>query len=538
MISANLDGVLKGIYKSTDSGESFICVADSTINLLGGDPDGSSTEGQGGFDIAIAAAPTDANLVFIGGIISWKSTDGGVSWIPISRPLNPPDPGFALTHDDKHALAYQYNTNVLFDCHDGGLDKSTNDGTNWIYLSNGLIISQIYRISVSQTNSDRVIAGLQDNGTKLRLNGTNQWKDVFGGDGMECVIDYSNSNYNYFTIQNGAIYRNSNGLLDTSRVIISDNISGKPKGSWITPFILNPKNSAIIYAGYKLVYKTTDRGNTWEAISDTLSSDELTNLVISPSDTNVLYASNQSKAWRTTNSGVNWIRFILPDTTNTITYINVKHNDPNTIWITYGGYIGNRAYQSTNGGANWSDISAGLPSIPALCITQYKSALGRTVLYAGTDIGVYVKDGNNPWVMFGTGMPNVIVTELEIYYNSNTGDRLRAATYGRGLWEIPVTTTGISVISTELPFQYSLSQNYPNPFNPVTKINFQIPLKGIVSMKVYNQLGQEVAVLADKFMNAGFYSADFDAAKLSSGVYFCRLISGSFISTKKMLLIK
>ncbi len=538
MISTNSNGALKGIYKSTDSGTSFICVADSTINLLGGEPDGSSTSGQGGFDIAIACAPTDANLIFIGGIISWKSTNGGTNWIPISRPLNPPDPSFAHTHDDKHALAYQYNTNVLFDCNDGGLDKSTNGGTNWINLSNGLIISQIYRISVSQTNPDRVIAGLQDNGTKLRLNGANQWKYIFAADGMECIIDYSNSTYNYFTIQDGVIYRNSNGFLDTSRVIISDNIPGQPKGAWITPFILNPKNSAIIYAGYNLVYKTTDRGDTWEAISDTLSSSKLTNLVISPSDTNVLYASNHSNTWKTTNSGVNWTPLNLPSTTNTLTYIAVKDNDPNTIWITYGGYFGSRAYQSTNGGDNWSDISQGLPSIPALCITQYKSSLGRTVLYAGTDMGVYVKDGNNPWVMFGTGMPNVIVSEIEIYYNSTTGDRLRAATYGRGLWEIPISTTGISVISTELPFDYSLGQNYPNPFNPVTKINFQIPSKANVSMKVYNQLGQEVAVLVNKVFDAGYYSADFDASKLSSGVYFYRLISGNYTAAKKMILLR
>ena len=135
-------------------------------------------------------------------------------------------------------------------------------------------------------------------------------------------------------------------------------------------------------------------------------------------------------------------------------------------------------------------------------------------------------------------MPSTVVSELEIYYNPTNGDRLRAATFGRGLWETPVSTTGISVVSTELPFDYSLGQNYPNPFNPVTKINFQIPSKGNVTMKVFNQLGQEVAVLVNKVMNAGSYSVDFDASKLSSGVYFYKLTTGGFTQTKKMLFIK
>ncbi|MFA5011694.1 MAG: T9SS type A sorting domain-containing protein [Ignavibacteria bacterium] len=118
------------------------------------------------------------------------------------------------------------------------------------------------------------------------------------------------------------------------------------------------------------------------------------------------------------------------------------------------------------------------------------------------------------------------------------GDRLHAATFGRGLRETPVSTTGISVISTELPFDYLLGQNYPNPFNPVTKINFQIPARGNVTMKAYNQLGQEVGVHVNKIMDAGYYSTDFDASKLSSGIYFYKLTAGNFTQTQKMMLIK
>lgn len=89
-----------------------------------------------------------------------------------------------------------------------------------------------------------------------------------------------------------------------------------------------------------------------------------------------------------------------------------------------------------------------------------------------------------------------------------------------------------------IPEKYSLAQNYPNPFNPATTINFDIPVSGSVSLKVYNLLGEEVAELVNGEMKAGSYTVDFDASRLSSGVYFYKLTAGSFTSVKKMLLMK
>lgn len=89
-----------------------------------------------------------------------------------------------------------------------------------------------------------------------------------------------------------------------------------------------------------------------------------------------------------------------------------------------------------------------------------------------------------------------------------------------------------------LPFEYSLSQNYPNPFNPVTKIQYSIKNSGNVSLKVFNILGQEVVTLVNEFKKVGQHQVDFNASKLASGVYFYQIHAGSFLSTKKMLLIK
>jgi hypothetical protein len=89
-----------------------------------------------------------------------------------------------------------------------------------------------------------------------------------------------------------------------------------------------------------------------------------------------------------------------------------------------------------------------------------------------------------------------------------------------------------------LPEKYLLEQNYPNPFNPTTIIKYQIPENSFVTLKIYDLLGKEVATLVNKEQTKGFYSTEFNAEKLSSGVYFYRLHAGSFVETRKMILLK
>ena len=88
------------------------------------------------------------------------------------------------------------------------------------------------------------------------------------------------------------------------------------------------------------------------------------------------------------------------------------------------------------------------------------------------------------------------------------------------------------------PLLYNLYQNYPDPFNPSTTISFSLPKASNVKLTIFNVLGQKVAALADKFMEAGVYNIKFDAAHFSSGVYFYRLEAGKFISQKKMILLR
>jgi len=429
MIANNTDHGLLAIYKSTNSGLSFTSVHSST-NLMGWDADASDLGGQGWYDITIAASPSNSNKVIVGGVNSHRSTNGGTTWTCANHWINSTNQ--PVVHADKHNLVYRSNGD-LFECNDGGVYVSTDDGLTWTDKSNGLIISQMYKLGTSKTVSTETITGLQDNGTKLLSNSS--WSDPTGGDGMECLIDYTDVNIQYATYVRGELYLTTNHWLSQSTITPTNATSG----AWVTPYIIDPVTHTTIYAGYSDIWKSTNKGTSWTKISTMNSTDKIRSMAISPSNTSVLYVADLSNIWKTTNGGTSWttITGTLPVTYSDITYIAIKSTDPNTVWITLSGYNSDNVYKTTNGGTTWTDISTGLPSIPITSIVQDTTNTTSEVLYAGTYLGVYYKDSTNNWQEFNPSLPKVRIGELEIYYNSNSqNNKLRAATYGRGLWEI------------------------------------------------------------------------------------------------------
>ena len=105
-------------------------------------------------------------------------------------------------------------------------------------------------------------------------------------------------------------------------------------------------------------------------------------------------------------------------------------------------------------------------------------------------------------------------------------------------WYENLSIVGIVTFSNEIPTEFGLIQNYPNPFNPSTKINYQIPEISFVTLKVYDVLGNEIATLVNEEKPIGSYEVEFNAKSLPSGIYFYRLQAGSFVETKKMVLMK
>jgi PKD repeat protein len=446
-IVANSDRGLKGIYKSTDSGANFTLEFDGNStngSLLGYYSDGSgSNTGQGSYDLCIAVNPSNKNEVFIGGINTWRSADGGSSWVNNNMWTSYSGYNFSGSpevHADKHVLKYRESDGTLFEGNDGGIYKTTNSGTSWTDLSNDLYITQIYRLGVAQSVNNMTIIGNQDNGSKM-FNGS-FWDDVTGGDGMECAIDPIDEDVQYATYVRGILYRTTNGW--SNYTTISDNITGGDNGFWVTPYVIDPNDNQTLIVGYDKIWKSTDRGDNWSQLGTLESaSDKFRSLAIAESNSSVMVIADPDDIWYSSNGGTSWtdITGTLPTYNYSITYVAIHATDPNTIWVTMGGYDGNRVYESTNGGSSWSNISTGLPNLPTMCIVQNKQETSLNELYVGTDRGVYMKRGAADWEPFMTNLPNVVVTELEIYYDATPANsKLRAATFGRGLWESDLYT--------------------------------------------------------------------------------------------------
>jgi polygalacturonase len=171
----------------------------------------------------------------------------------------------------------------------------------------------------------------------------------------------------------------------------------------------------------------------------------------------------------------------------------------------------------TSTGSTYGGVIVGVPEMPLTNIHLENINISSTV---GIQVRNATVDTNTANVKISRGLPFIL--EVNGYVNGPT-----------------------SVIDNILPSKYSLSQNYPNPFNPSTKIKYTIPAAGtgythsmLTTLKVYDLLGNELAVLVNKEQLPESYEVEFNAAALSSGIYFYQLKSGNFISTKKMVLLK
>lgn len=437
-LASNGSSGLYGIFKSEDSGNTFVEVfSGSEKNLLTWESDGSGSGGQGWYDLSLACAPTDANILLVGGVNSWRSVDGGLTWNIINHWYGDQ---VQAVHADKHKLAYRPNGDV-FECNDGGVYLSADNGSSWSDKTNGIQISQMYRLGVSQTGPDDVVTGLQDNGTKLHSAGN--WFDVRGGDGMECLIDYTSDDIQYGTVYYGQIDRTTNHWLS------STNITPPAEGAWVTPYVIDPNDPATLYGGYDELWKTTNRGDTWDQISSVDPQGKILSIAVAPSDSRYICFADYSQIWRTTNGGNAWtnITHNLPSGSANIEYISIDKDNPDIIWVALSGYSNPGVYESADGGNTWNSISQGLPPIPAYCVIQDKQHSGEVYLYLGTELGVYFKKGAEDWVSYADGLPNVKIGEIEIYYAPNPGEsRLRAATFGRGLWETPVEYLSVPMV--------------------------------------------------------------------------------------------
>ncbi len=529
-----VDSGFLGLYRSTDSGRSFDLRSDSP-NILGYEPDGSDSGGQGWYDLAIAASAQNSEDIFVGGVNIWRSLDGGANW-EINGYWYYPDDNYPYVHADIHALNYHHG--YLFAGCDGGIWQTDDNGQTWQDISFGMVTTQFYRMGDYEDDPYLIMGGTQDNGTNRYRN--NIWTHVYGSDGMETAINARNPDTMYASYYNGGLLRSSDG--GASFYGIADDID--ESGSWVTPYTLHPQNPQTLYAGFVNVWKSEDGGDSWFTISN-FDGSTLRSLAVAPSDPNYIYTATQTLMYKTSNGGASWqdITANLPTDSASITYITVADDHPEHVWVTFSGYKdGIKVYQSEDGGLNWINISGTLPNLPVNCITR-EQANSNDALYVGTDVGVYYKDNSmSDWEAFNHGLPNVIVDELEIH---NSAGLVRAASFGRGMWESPLVS-GVSAMADKdgrRKQTFVLFDNYPNPFNPETTIRYRLRQNVHVKLIIYDLMGRKVRTLVDEQQSYGQYRIlwhghDDSGEAVSAGIYYYRLTGGRHRQMGKMLLVK
>jgi hypothetical protein len=410
-------GGLLGAFKTTDGGSSWVDIA-APPTLFGSE----GAAGQGWYDICIAVSPTDPNLVFVGGIDTWRSTTGGGSWTNVTN-------GYAggNVHVDHHDLYFSGST--LYICTDGGLWKTTNNGNSWINLNNNLAITQFYDLGVDAITPARIYGGTQDNGTQ-RTTGTSTWTGVLGGDGGVVVVDYTNSNIVYAETQNGNHFKSTNG--GTSWFNINNGISGS--GPWVTPVIIHPTVPSTLFTSTNLVYKTTNGGLLWSATTFFTAS-SVTSLAYK-GIRSTLYASSGGNIYKSTDEGSSWVNITIGLPGRTITDIEFDDVQSTAVYVTLSGTgSSGHVFKSTNEGSSWTNISGDLPNIPTNTIKVQPGNAAK--LYVGTDLGLYIStNGGTNWFQ-DNGIPHTALIDLEI----TSDNYLVAGTHGRSAWKASLGST-------------------------------------------------------------------------------------------------
>ena len=321
---------------------------------------------------------------------------------------------------------------VFYTGTDGFLCKSVDNGMTWEYISQGTAIRENYKLGVSQSNHDRTILGSQDNGTTILHE--SGWIEYYGADGMECIIHPLNPDWMISSIQYGGRRRTINaGQSGTG--ISPPGQNGSGNAYWIAPFAFDPNQFMRVYNFSSSVYVSEDFGSSWAYRgAPTTFTAPIKRAAIAENNSDIIVIAKDEFIEKSTDAGATFsdIKNNLP--TASITDIAFDPNDDDTFIVTYARYQndGNKVFITTNGGTSWTNITYNLNNMPVRC-----AVIDHTTdknIYLGTEIGVFTKTmAGNTWTLYNSSLPNVTVRELEINYSTNT---LRAATWGRGLWEI------------------------------------------------------------------------------------------------------
>ncbi len=510
---ADRDGSIQGVYKTTNGGDTWVTMNSTSLNDVG----------FHWWFRGIVVDPTDENTIYNVDFVVQKSIDGGNTW----------SNAFVDVHVDQHALTFNPGVpgEVLLG-NDGGFYKSPDGGNSW-EKEETLPITQFYRIFVEDENT--IYGGAQDNSTMRTLSGSvGDWQIITGGDGFQPLVDPLDSDVIYALSQYGGIVKSTNG--GASFFPATNGISFSDRKNWDTPITFDPQNSQILYTGTQRVYKTVNGAGNWTAISPDLTNGPgggnlnfgtITSINVSSEDSNLIYVgTDDGNVWRTDDGGANWLNLSAGLPNRWVTKVETEYTSgfEDNVYVTFSGYrygesLGHVFY-SEDRGNSWQDITTNLPDLPINDLEYYPSVFGT--VFIATDAGVfYTSFPGGDWIPLDVGLPTVPVTDL--YADDTAPFYLYAGTYGRSIYRALIQEVGVE------EFDATIFSVYPNPSKERITIETKFSMEGDITL--YSSLGTQVL-----FENFSGKSKTFSVSHLQSGLYFVTLSSGKRSVSKKLLI--
>ncbi len=445
IVYASLDNNSGELYVSGDSGATYTLRNGSTGYL----------SQQGWYANALWVAPNDTNVLIVGGLDLWRSTDGGQTLNQISQWFSAP----ASAHADHHVIVpsplYDGTNNfTVYFGNDGGIYRADNTATvvltsGWLQMDHGLGITQLNGVAVN-TISGTIVGGAQDNGTMrfTPVGGPFRWVEYFGGDGGYTQADPTDPNFFYGEYVFLNIHRSTDGALSANYIFTGLTDAEQGEANFYAPILLDPNNPNTLLGGGASLWRSTDVKSqipTWAAIkppTDPVFPEFISAIAMAKGARDLIWVGhNDGEIFVTTNgtaSTPTWSRVDrgspgLPR--RMCLSLTVDPNDSTRVYATFGGFNTNNVWTSTNYGVSWANVSGNLPALPVRTLAV--SPTNPKFLYAGTEVGIFASaNGGSSWSPSNEGPANVAVNQLFF-----TGNTLYAATYGRGLFATTAAQT-------------------------------------------------------------------------------------------------
>lgn len=382
--------------------------------------------------------------------------------------------------------------------------------------------------------------------------------------GIGTDMDYATIKYNSNGIEQWAARYNGIEQGDDQAIALAVDNDGNVL---VTGF--SQQDTASTTRDYVTIKYTSNGQEQWIAVYSTPGDDEPSDMVVD--NTGNVYVTGKSSAVVTgedyltvkynSNGEEQWVaRYTGLNTSQSDRGKALTVDDNGNVYVTggsFGGVAGGFSDYATikynsDGTQQWaarySYPVAGIDEATSIAIDNdgnvYVGGYSQSETHYDFATVKYNSNGEEQWVARYNGSANLNDIIAGIAIDAENNVLVTGTGNFTGTFEDYVTikysqkTSSVQTISSEIPDKFMLSQNYPNPFNPTTKISWQAPAGSTQTLKVYDILGNEIAILVDEYRPAGTYEIEFNVSGLASGIYYYQLRAGSFVETKKMILLR